>query len=194
MKVSRALNLVVPLYEEESPGLDKDGKPLPPGISAYVHAAPISTEVFDAHWRVLSRTFAALIEQGLLSMGPKIASRMLRTVAQEFGTWDGPAGARLVLIPEIRRLANVLVPGAKGWDLLQFDDAVKTGAISDEDASEVEGALVFFTVSYHNSPHRARKEMMMGSLAPWGARIESSSCTDFLTSLRTSTAGASSGA
>ncbi len=183
MKINRQLNLVVPLYGD-------DGKT----PRAYVHSTPISSEVYAAHWRVLSRTFSDIITSGLMPVGARVAARMLEDVARELGQWETQDGAKLALLPEIHRLTNVLVPGAPGWDLMPLDDATKTGAVDADDAAEVEGILVFFTAGSHLFMRTNRAEMLTGAIGSWGARIESSTCTELLTFLRTSTPAANTGA
>ena len=183
MKINRQLNLVVPVYAD-------DGET----ERAYVHSVPISSEVYTAHWRVLSRTFSDIITGGLMPVGARVAAKMLEDVARELGSWDGASGARATLLPEIHRLTNVLVPGEKGWSTLPFEDAVKTGALDKSDADEIEGTLVFFTAGSHLFMRANRAEMLTGAVASWGGRIVSYDCTAFLASLPTSTSAASSGA
>ena len=183
MKINRQLNLVIPLYGD-------DGETQ----RAYVHSTPISSEVYAAHWRVLSRTFSDIITSGLMPVGARVAARMLEDVARELGQWDTQSGTRLALLPEIHRLTNVLAPGANGWDLMPLDDAVKTSVIDADDAAEVEGILVFFTAGSHLFMRTNRAEMLTGAIGSWGARIESSTCTELLASLKTSMRAASTGA
>ena len=183
MKLNRQLNLVIPVYAE-------DGET----ERAYVHSVPVSTEIYTAHWRVLSRTFSDIITSGLMPVGARVAAKMLEDVSRELGAWDGANGARSTLLPEIHRLTNVIVPGDKGWNTLPLEDAVKTGALDKDDADEIEGTLVFFTAGSHLFMRANRAEMLTGAVASWGGRIVSSSCTDFLASLPTSTSAANSGA
>ena len=185
MMIDRSLSLVIPLERDA-------------GDLLYVHSTPISSQVYDSYWRVLARTFSDINMQGLGAMGPRIAAKMLRDVAEEMGVWsDDPRAKRIGvergLIAEIRRLTNALVPGEKGWELIPIDDAVKSGHVDEEDLEEVDGILVFFTAGSHLFRKATRTELLTGALAPWGARIESLSCTEFLKSLTTSTAGESTG-
>ena len=184
MQIDRALNLVIPIERD--------------GAALYVHSKPISSQVYDTYWRVLARTFADINAQGLGAMGPRIAAKMLREVADEMGIWrDDPAtkrvGVERGLMAEIHRLTNVLVAGNRGWDMVPVDDALKDGHIDEEDLGEVDGILVFFTAASHLFRRANRAEMLQGSLGLWGAQIESSDCTEFLKSLTISTDAGSTG-
>lgn len=184
MRIDRALNLVIPVVQEER--------------TIYVHSTAISTEVYDIYWRVLARTFADINTQGLGAMGPQIAAKMLREVADEMGVWaDEPRAKRVGvergLLAEIRRLTNVLVCVDKGWEMIPIEDARKAGHLDDEDVKEIEGRLVFFTAGSHLFPKANRRGLLAGSLSLWGAQIESLDCTEFMRSLMTSTGAASTG-
>src|SRR4051812_3498357 len=111
MKVDRKLNLVVPIERPE-------------GV-IYVHAAPISREVYERHYLVMAKTHTAIFDQGLhFTTGPRVAALMLRDHAQRLGVWEGPDGVQVGLMAEIRRLANVIAPNGKGYGALPLDVAV----------------------------------------------------------------------
>lgn len=97
--INERLHFVVPIYAD-------DGDT----ISAYVHSAPISREVFEAHFLLISKTFTAFHTEGLGFLGgPRVASLMLNKVAEKIGDQTGA----IALMNEIRRLSNVLILYAK---------------------------------------------------------------------------------
>lgn len=183
MKISKELNLINEVDGE-------NGK-------IFVHSTPISTEVYDMYWKVLSRTFADIHSQGLAMVGGRVAGRLLRDVAESLGVWDGPHKdiqyVKTGLLAEIHRLTNVMSIGEKGYEMMPFGDAIKAGIIDAEDASEVEGTIVFFMASWHMYKRATRKQFLEQALSHWDARITSSPCTAFLTSLKTLTTPESTG-
>jgi len=91
MKLDKALNLVIPIDQDEG--------------RIYVHSTPISLEVFEKYFLAISKTFAAIYSEGLnVLAGPRVAALMLRRVSDDLGLDTG-------LIDEIRRLSNVIVSG-----------------------------------------------------------------------------------
>jgi hypothetical protein len=172
MRLNEKLNLVVPVYD----GNDK--------ISAYVHSTPISREAFEESFVLISKTFSAIHGEGLGSIaGPRVASLILREVAKRN---DDEAGA-LTLMNEIRRLTNVLVSGPRGWTMMPFQDAVDAKTLDPDDLSEVENAIVFFTV--YSAMHRRQtlKDLLTGAARMWGAQVSLLTPTAFAASLPTST-------
>lgn len=122
----------------------------------WAYHTPISRQVFEANYRVLSATKAAIFSKGgfyAMDVGPRVAALTLkdeglkdaaaRGSVDELGKpIDDATGA---LLAEIRRLTNILVPGSAGWDLLPVDAAIGQGHMTQDDWSEVEAAIVFFT-------------------------------------------------
>jgi len=185
MRINKRLHLVIPVTRED-------------GTVLYAHSTPISEEIFDAHFLVIAKTFSAIYAEGLGPLaGPRVADKILRRVARNLGEWDksdGTPGPAQGLVAEMRRLTNVLAPGAKGWEMRQFEEALSAQLIDATDASEIEAALTFFTVA--SAMHRRvdLKEILEAAAGLWGARIEYLNCTEYLNSLRTSTEAASTGA
>lgn len=180
MKVDRKLNLVVPIQRPEGP--------------IYVHATPISRDVFERHFLVMSKTFAAIWDQGLhITVGPRIAGLMLKQQAEKLDIWDGEDGVNIGLMAEIRRLSNVAMPGEKGWSLLPFQIAVDKGQIDPDEAAEVEGELVFFTLEC-SLRKRAQLPLFVKAMNErWGSRSTPLSDTEYAASLPISTKDESSG-
>jgi hypothetical protein len=169
------------------------------GTTVHVHAAPIGREVFQRYWLPLSKAFALIYGEGLHLAGPRIAAEALRKVSEDLRVWEGPMGVERGLLPEIRRLANVVAPGggnghAPGWQMIPYDDAVRGGLIDQEDLDEIEGILVFFTLAWRLNLRRERRALIDGLVALWGASTSSASLSEFVAGLPTSTATASIGA
>ncbi len=177
MKINEKLNLVVPLYDGNE------------AIYAYVHSAPISREVFEANFFLLSKTFTAIFAEGLGEIaGPKVASLIMRKIASQDRIDATP------LMNEIHRLTNVLVGGPGGWVMTPFHDCLSNNTIDSDDLAEAINAIVFFIAVSAMTVRQQRRDMLAGAARLWGARIESSDCTAFAASLKTSTATVNTGA
>jgi hypothetical protein len=179
-RISKELYLVVPVVAED-------------GNTIYVHGTPISRAVFETNYLVLARTFTALYSQGLGELsGPRVAAMVLRDVAKDLGTWEGQTGVEKGLMAEIKRLANVIVPG-RADGAVPLVDAISQGLLDEDDASEVENALVYFTVASRMHKKTDREALLRGAATLWHAQISSLRCTEYSASLQTSTVTESSG-
>lgn len=181
MRIDRKLNLVFPV--DTAIG------------TVFVHSTPISREVFEQHYLVLGKTFTTLLTNGLsLVQGPNLALLLLRDVAK--GTvvpghggsaWDEVERG---LLPEMRRLTNVMVPNSSGYRTVPFDVATRDGTIDADDAASVESMITFFTVASWGMRGQSKTEIESfhdGMRLLWTAQITSSSCTEYAASLTTST-------
>lgn len=181
-KLDRRLNLIIPVERAD-------------GTTLHVHSQPISRPVFERYYRVFARTFAGLVGLGLGEVaGPRVAALELRRTAEQLGEWEGPEGAEKGLMPEIRRLTNALLPAtAGGWEIVPWQEIKDKQLLDDQDVSEVENAVVFFTV--YSAMHRKKvlEETLEGMARLWGAQISSLGPTEYGDSLRTSSGGGSSG-
>ena len=178
MQINRKLNLVVPIEGESGP-------------IAYIHAMPISFDVFEAHAAVLARTYAAIYELGIgNSCGPNMAHVMLKRIAEQLTVWDDVQSG---LLAEMRRLSNVVYLTANGWETVMLDQAVKQNLIDTEDLREAEGALVFFTVVSAVSRRKQIAERLRGPGLAWGFQTTSQSPMELAASLAISTMGGNSG-
>lgn len=169
--------------------------PIPRGSGfIYVHSAPLSREVFEQHYLIIARTFAALTAEGLsVAAAPRVAALMLKDLATKAGNWDGAQGVAQTLIQEMVRLSHIVVPrtdDAGGWEAKPLYPALRDGTITDDERSEVMGAIVFFTVN--SAMHRRMTllivlEMMDGL---WGTLTSPLGPTEYADSLpRSTTAG-----
>jgi hypothetical protein len=171
IKLNRKLNLVL--------DVDVDvGK-------IYVHSVPISREVFEENFLVISRAFTAVYTNGLGPVtGPRVAALLVKQEAITLGVWDK---TRQSLMAEIHRLTTVIAPGDNGWETIPFDIARKRGIIDEDVASEVENSLVYFTCA---SSIHLKTEMgiaLEGLSTLWGALTTSLNATEFMRSLPIST-------
>ena len=173
MRIDKKLNLVIPVERDD-------------GTTAYVHAIPVSAEVFDKFFLEISRTFAGIIATGLGEIaGPRVAAKVLRKTSQDLGTWREVESG---LVADMRRTSSVLVPkGTGGWDFITLQEALDRDLFSAEDVSEVENAITFFTVYSAIQRRRDLAETLDGLAGLWGAQITSLSATEYAASLRTST-------
>jgi hypothetical protein len=175
MRINKSLNIVIPVDYEK-------------GGQIFVHSTPISREIFEQYFLVVSKTFANIFSQGLGAIsGPRVAYLMLKQTATEMGIWNGETGVQAGLVNEIIRLSNVLIPDKKGWKQLPLHTAVTKGFIDSETLAEIEGELVFFTcVSLMNKKNQVEGIMETVS-GLWGSQTTSLGFTEFLNSLTTST-------
>jgi hypothetical protein len=93
----------------------------------------------------VSKTYATILGERLGELaGPRVAAMMLRKVAADRNDTD----SYLALTNEINRLTNVIARSPEGgWIPLPFNVAKAQGIFDPEDLSEVENAIVFFTVA-----------------------------------------------
>lgn len=179
MKISRNLNLIIPVRTEKGNG--------------WIHATPISKEVFKEHFFILSKTFSAIFSEGLgVVAGPRIAFLMLERISRDSNIWEGDKGVRNTLVNEAIRLANLVYPvEGKGYDTIPLDMALEREII---DLDEVAGELIFFTcVSSINSPEQAKGTMDVVN-GIWSTQCSSLNLTEWIASLLTLKSAASSGA
>lgn len=173
MQINEKLNFVIPLYD----GNDQ--------VYAYVHSMPLSREVFEINYLLLSKTFAAIHGEGLGEVaGPRVAALVLRDVAKRMAGEIG-SGLEVPLLNEIHRLTSVLLQSPAGWQPIPFDDCVRGNQLEPEDIAEVENALVFFIAMSAMHRKKMLQVILPGAAQLWGAQTSSLSCTEFAKSLRT---------
>lgn len=176
MKIDRSLNLVIPLG---------DG-----GKARYVHSSPISVEVFEAHYAIIAKAFAGIYDSGLgITAGPRVAALILKTAAKQIGAESDYAA----LMNEVRRLTNVVTLDGGQWQTVPLHQAIEGKLLDPEEVSEVENAVAFFIIAWAMHKRDARRAILDGALRLWDGQLESSNCTEFTLSLKTSTPDASSG-
>ncbi|MGC9216172.1 hypothetical protein [Acidithiobacillus sp.] len=155
------------------------------------YSTPLSKEAFEASYRLIAGTKAALFDttdKALVLDGPALALLTLKDVGATQARKreeDGDGGAA-ALIAELGRLTMVVVPGAEGLDLMP----VSASGVDPDEWEEALSALIFFTVNYALTPksEKNRKIEMLSAILNFG--ITSQSAEDWLNSLKTSTAPA----
>lgn len=178
-KISRNLNLVIPIYQGN--------------LKLYAHHTPIDAEHFDRFFDVIGKTFAKIMGGGFgITAGPAIAAKMLRKVAEEEEVWDSTdpnaVTVRRGLMAEIRRLTNIVMPAENGgWELVPFDHCISVKSIDEDDVSEIENAIVFFSVNWHMHARQLRRIALEGAAELRLGQVTSSNAMEFRDSLPTST-------
>ena len=171
LEIDRKLNLVLTVERAD-------------GSVAYVHSTPIRHEVFKRYYKVIAQAFSQIYAGGLGPLAaPRVAALLIRDLAQQAGTLEGPAGVENGLFGEMQRCTMVIVPGDRGWDTLPLADALQRKLLSEEDASEVENAVAFFTVASAMHTRKILTAALEGMKDLWGAQFVSLSSTAYASSL-----------
>lgn len=175
MNLSKDMNLVI--------AVERDG------VKIHVHSVPVSRETFENYHAVLAKTFSQVTDGGLnVTAGLATAALALRDAAKARDMWEGPAGVKAGLMNEIRRITSVIAPGDNGNTVYTLHDAATRGVLDEDEVSEVENAIVFFTLVLRMF-RKAQVPMMVSAICGMGGLSTTSlSSTAFSDSLRTSTA------
>jgi hypothetical protein len=181
MRIDERLNLVIPVKRD--------------GPTIYVHSMPISREVFEANFMLISKAFSAIYSEGLTVIaGPRVAAMLIRHIASEMGIWEnsktGEPGAGKSFLEEIKRLTNVAVPNEKGWGMIPLQVAIDQNLLSPDELSEVMGAVCFFTLNSSMMRSSEILQTLEGMESLWGTQTTSSNITAFIASLEMSTEAA----
>lgn len=178
MKLNNRLNFVIPIETDS-------------GELVHVHSTPLAVPVFDMFYRVLAGTFNEIYGGGFNYMtGPRIAMNVLKDVATVLGGEKEWTRVQNGLIAEIHRGTLVLRGNGEQVD---FPGACALGLINEEDRRDVENLLVFFTVTSAIHKPETANFMMTEAGALWSGQGTPLSATEFVDSLRESTAPANSG-
>jgi hypothetical protein len=167
-------------------------------VRIWAYHSPISKAVFDANYRLLASTKAAMASKGshyLMSAGPRIAALTFRDEglrdAESRGRFDDDGRPKSdevkAFFAEIKRLTTILCPGANGWVMLPVDAAIASGKIDSEDWEEVEAAIVFFCCHWSMAKKADRKRIAQVTASLLNASITSSMLSEYLVSLPRST-------
>jgi hypothetical protein len=169
--INKKLNLVLPVETET-------GK-------IWVHSVPLSREVFESNYLILTKTLSNLYANGI---GPSFAHRVallsLKDTAKEI---DSENDVSYNLINEIHRLTNVLMPVSGQWQTIPFAEVINKKLIDEQQISEVENAIVYFTAA---SAVHLKSELQMalqGLKNNWNAQTTLLNVTEYGNSLVTST-------
>ncbi|MCX7898480.1 MAG: hypothetical protein N2444_00055 [Methylocystis sp.] len=161
------------------------------GATFHVFAEPVSRDTAREFWSVIQAAVSKLyLGGGNPVIAPRFAANAVREAAREAGVEDR---VERFFLAEIRRRVMVAVPGDAGWDTMTFDEAAKS-AMTEDEAEEIESAIVFFTLAWRFHSTADRKAVISGAVSLWQGRIISSGFTEWIASLPTSTATDASGA
>ncbi|EKM5742879.1 hypothetical protein PU345_002156 [Enterobacter kobei] len=172
MKINNNLNLVV-THENDD------------GDKVYVHARPLSREIFRENFVILSKVYSALFSQGLgIIAGPRAAYMMLEMTARDAGVWEGKSGVENTLVKHIINGCTAILPvEGKGWKSIPLEVAIEQGTV---DPDEVLGEIVFFTCICGINKREQVPDLMSAVSGIWGSQVTSSDATAFANSLKTS--------
>lgn len=179
-KLNRRLNLVLEI--------ERDG-----GGKLFVHSTPISRETFEANFIAIGTAMTLLYKEGIhptiCSGMTYLALKKLMVERQEYANLDA------MLLQEIWRLTNVLVPTDRGWETVPFAEAMQRPDVylDEEEIAEIMNYVCFFTCAswvHDQRDLRGVYEVLKAS----GAQISSLDSTGFRSSLTTSKPAANTGA
>lgn len=179
MKIDRKLNLVLSVTRDD-------------GVEVHVHSTPISREIYETHFLILSKAVSAMYEEGLApGICSRVALMMMRKVADKTGDREM---LEKVLLPEIWRLTNVLMPTDRGWETVPFQTVINNGMMDENDIAEVQNFLCFFTAVSWVHKKAELEAVIYPLLLASGGSTSSLNCTEYSNSLRTSTQAENTGA
>jgi len=190
--IDRHLKIVIEIPRGERPPI-------------YVHSTGMSVDTFEQYFDLCGPTMNALNVGGYGYYAPRYASLVFKQIAmrplqfvekdktEEHARTKAALEARLTAFyNELHRLTFVVALKDGRWDMVPVDDAKAMGAISEEEYSRADAALVFFTCASQSVPPD-QVEGILGGLMLFNSRIESLSCTEFVTYLQTLMKDGSSG-
>lgn len=198
MRIDEKRNLVIPIVTETVTTKVKGKDVAKSIVRVYAYHSPISREVFEANFRVLAATKAALSSKGshyLMGAGPRVAALTLkdegRKDAASRGSFDSDGNVVDLETPafleELKRLTTVLCAGQHGWEHLPVDVAIQQEKFDSEDWEEALASLVFFTSQYSMAKKADRTKAMEAMAGFLGGSTTSSTPTEFVASLQKST-------
>ncbi len=164
MTINSSLNLVFPIRSENNTPL------------IWAYHTPISTEVFQANYRIIAATKAAIFGKGIAyaaDAGPRIASLTLRDAGRADAAEWGIEDTAPALLANISRLTHVLAPGKDGFDMVPIDAAISRKVIDAEEWAESESMLVFFTCAYSMALRSNREAVAKASALVLGGSTTS---------------------
>lgn len=184
MNLDKGLNLVLTV-------------PCVDGTSAYVHSEPVSLEVYEANYRLISRASVAMYSDGLgAGACARVAMLALRDTAKDMDAERGGntfTRSAEALLQEIWRLSNVAMPTDQGWQNTPLHTVIGQKLLDPKAIREAQNCICFFTLA--SWFHQAMElENIYKLLTAYGAQTVSSNCTEFAASLQTSTQTESTGA
>ena len=156
-----------------------------------VYSAPLSRAAFETYYRELGKVFTSCFAgqeaEHVALTAPQLALAALKDAAG--ANWDpeGKVGVKTGLVGEIKRLTTVAFPGPDGWESLPLDVGIKRGIVDDDGEAEILSNLVFFTAISKVAPRALSSTFLELAAALRDWVFTSSSSTEWIGSLPTST-------
>jgi hypothetical protein len=174
LKLNRKLNLVMTVDTERG--------------TLHVVAQPIPRAVFEDNFMIMCRAYAAIYNNQLGPItGPQAALMLIKREAQILG--EETKGD--MLLNEIRRMINVLVPSTNGssdsYQMMDFGLAVRQKLIDEDSAADIEAAVCFFTLALRAGAPQQMEGAIAGLNLFWNAETTSLTLTEYMRSLPTLT-------
>ena len=189
MNITSDLHLGFPIRWAE--GVDPKTQQPAPVPTVWAYHTPIDARIFEANYRVIAAAQLEIADKGIV--GQRIATYALRDAARQDALDHGQDPALpSPLLADIKRLTLVLAPGPTGYDLLPIDAALARGVIDQDDWTEAESALVFFTCAYTMVPRMARERVANAYASVMRGSITSLPPMEYAASLPTSTSAETS--
>jgi len=197
-QINAALNLVLPIRSGE------DGTAL-----LYAYHTPISRDVFEANYRIISATKGELFagmghsEKRRMAQSLSDASRIAtltfkdeakRDAIEHGFDFDNPESPPpgYAFLAELERLTLVLAPTANGWEQIPVAVAIGRKLIDQDEWAEVLSSIVFFTCGLSMVPKNGRMDTATFLALIVTGSITSLPPTEWTVSLPKSTTGTTS--
>ena len=142
-----------------------------------------SSDLFRKYNKPLAMAFADLTVGEQWRFAPTVAAMRLQQISEDLGIWDKGPNVSIGFMAEVRRLTNVFVLGANGWETMPLDVAQSRDFFSEDDWEEAVNRIVFFTLGYRMLPRSDREGMLSAALNGWGGRCLPSTATEYRDSL-----------
>lgn len=177
MKIDKKLNIIIPIERSDVDGKSK--------VDAYIYSIPLSLAAFNLNCELIGRTFTKIMTGGL---GTIAGARMTMNVMQEIATKSNAEESYTNFKTELHRLSTYASMSGDGWKQLPIAEAISKKLLDEDEVSEVENALAFFMVASAMYKKSENRTVLLGLSSIWDALPTLSSFTEFLASLKISTA------
>jgi hypothetical protein len=167
VKIDNKLNLVLTINDS--------------GGDIYIHSTPISKDVFEQYYLVLSRAYAFIYSKGMYLTAPRIAHLVIKQIAEEEGVSESVNNG---LINDVIRRSNVIYPSSNGYVTTPLSNALSSKLISDDQFSDVKGMLFFFIVVSAVAQKELIEPSMLQITDLWGYATTYSNVTELKNSLQ----------
>lgn len=172
-------------------------------VTVWAYHIPIAVSVFEANYRILAATKAAIFGNGpryAFEVGGSIAGLRLRDEARkdalergDVDKDDQPSETAVnAFSQEIQRLTTVCVATESGFDNVPVTVALQRNLIDAEDWKEAESNIIFFTCVYYLTRKAEREKAVSFAALVSRGSITSLGLTEWIDSYRKSITAAGS--